>query len=58
MFGLSHVAVKKIIDVTKRNISESYKDFKPLLYNIRNTQKGNNTDHYGSFHVLMVNLSG
>lgn len=38
-------------------ISEMQQNFSPLLYNIWNTQKGNETDHFGSFpKVFMDNL--
>ena len=32
-------------------------DFEPFIYNIWNTQKGNETEHFGSFpEIFMENL--
>lgn len=54
LFDLSDSAIKKIVTNTKIAKSD---DFKPFIYNIWNTQKGNDTEHFGSFpKIFMDNL--
>ena len=50
-FKVTHKTVSNILGKISKN-GEITKDFTPLLYNIWNTQKGNETDHFGSFPIV------
>jgi len=57
MFGITQDTVKNVIKNEISHMAEIVKDFKPFIYNIWNTQKGNETNHFGSFpKVFMDNL--
>jgi len=59
-FGLSQVAIRDIVNkfISSGKVAETYKDFKPFLYNIWNVNKeSNKTNHFGLFpEVFMENL--
>ena len=57
-YGITKDGISKIIQKYNNcNSAKIIQNFKPFIYNIWNTQKGNETNHFGSFpKIFMDNL--
>ena len=56
-FNISQDTISKIVKKIKENnkILKIFKNFSPFLYNIWNTKKGNETEHFRSFPKIFMN---
>ncbi|WP_420264077.1 DNA methyltransferase [Candidatus Magnetominusculus dajiuhuensis] len=55
-YGITKQAVSKIIEKlsTNSNIAKSLQNFKPIIYSIWNTEKGDGVSHFGAFPIVFM----